>query len=233
MNELSVSVIIPAYNGELYICEAIESALRQTIKPLEILVVDNGSSDRTESFVSKFHGVRYIRTETANVGAARQLGVNQSLGNFVAFLDQDDVWLAHKTEMQLDYLNKNPDKGAVIGLQSIFLEPGVDKPHWLKESFIRRALPGYLPSALMVRRDMFNASGGFDTNFLMASDVDWFFNAHQNGVSVGMVDCVVVEKRIHGHNDSYNVSKSQNEILRVIKRSLILRREKNEQFSKN
>lgn len=233
MNELSVSVIIPAHNGELYICEAIESALRQTIKPLEILVVDNGSSDRTESFVSKFDGVRYIRTEAANVGAARQLGVNRSLGNFVAFLDQDDVWLDHKTERQLEYLTKNPDKGAVIGLQSIFLEPGVAKPHWLKESFIRRPLPGYLPSALMVRRDMFNVSGGFNANFLMNSDVDWFFNAHQNGVSVGVVECLVVEKRIHSHNDSYNISKSQNELLKVIKRSLILRREKSEQFSKN
>lgn len=233
MNQSSVSVIIPAHNGELYIHEAVESALRQTIKPLEILVVDNGSTDRTGCVVSKYDGIRYIRTDIANVGAARQLGVNLSRGEFIAFLDQDDIWLNYKTEEQLNYLKNNSEMGAVIGLQSMFLEPGIEKPHWLKESYIRRPLPGYLPSALMVRKDMFDVSGGFDTNFLMASDVDWFFNAYQRGVSVGMVNCVVVEKRIHSNNDSHNVSKAQTELLKVIKRSLTLRREWNDNLAKN
>lgn len=226
MNEATVSVIIPAHNGSRFLHAAISSVLSQTYHPLDIWVVDNASIDGTQGVVAQFPQVNYLRTEAANVGAARKLGVERSIGKYIAFLDQDDIWVSNKTVQQVAYLDNNPQAGAVIGLQRMFLDSGAVKPHWLKESFLDTPLPGYLPSALMVRREAFERSGGFNTHYLMNSDVDWFFKAQRTGLNIGMVDCVVVEKRIHADNDSNNIAKSQGELLRVIKQSLILRRTK-------
>ncbi len=226
MNQSSVSVVIPAHNGARFIAQALESVFAQTMPVHDVWVIDNGSTDATRDIVAAFPGVSYIHTETANVGAARQQGVEHSSGQYIAFLDQDDTWVPHKTKQQVSYLESNPQAGAVIGSQRMFVDSGSVKPHWLKESFLNTPLPGYLPSALMVRREAFETSGGFNTHYLMNSDVDWFFKAQQTGLNVGMVDCVVVEKRIHADNDSNNVAKSQSELLKVIKQSLILRRTK-------
>ncbi len=224
-NQSSVSVVIPAHNGARFIGQALESVFAQTMPVYDVWVIDNASTDGTRDVVAAFPQASYVRTEIANVGAARQLGVERSKGKLIAFLDQDDVWLPHKTEQQLAFFENDSSLGAVIGQQCMFLEPGTVKPHWLKESFIGTPLPGYLPSALMVRREAFLSMGGFNAHYLMNSDVAWFFKAEQMGLKLGIVNAVVVKKRIHAENDSNNIRLSQSELMRVIKQSLHLRRQ--------
>ena len=109
-----VSVIIPTYNRADYIGEAIESVLAQTYSPLEIIVIDDGSTDNTSEIVARYAPrVRYIRQENAERGAARNHGLRLANGEFIAFIDSDDVWLPHKIEKDIEVFSKNPKAGLV------------------------------------------------------------------------------------------------------------------------
>jgi glycosyltransferase involved in cell wall biosynthesis len=107
-----VSVIIPVYNGERFIAGAIESALAQTYENLELLIVNDGSTDRSGEKISPYldlPNVRYIEQENKGVAAARNTGIRNAAGDLIAFLDQDDLWLPKKLELQVEYLLNHPD----------------------------------------------------------------------------------------------------------------------------
>jgi glycosyltransferase involved in cell wall biosynthesis len=212
-----VSVIIPAHNGEKYLAEAIQSVLDQEYPHYEVWVIDNGSTDRTEGVAKAFLGVQYRAVDTMGVAFARNKGVSLSRGEFLAFLDQDDMWTPEKLTKQVAFLQAHPKFGGVVGKQQMYLEPGCVKPHWLKAEFLQSPQHGYLPSALLVRREAFC---GFDTRLALTSDVDWFFKAREKGLSIGVLDEVVVHRRIHEENHSNHCSALQKELLFLIKQSL-------------
>jgi glycosyltransferase involved in cell wall biosynthesis len=220
-----VSVVIPAHDGEKYLAQAIESVLGQDYPCCEILVVDNASTDRTGEIAARYARVRCVRTGIADVNRARNRGIELAQGDFIAFLDQDDAWFPQKLGRQMNFLESNPDHGAVVSLQRIFLEEGCEKPHWLKRSFLERPQPAYLPSALLARRAALEATGRFDTAYARASDADWFFKARHGGVRVGLLDEVLVHRRIHGENTCRHARDMQAELLEIIKASLARRRE--------
>ena len=103
MEQNLVSVVMPAYNSEKYIAESIESVLNQTFKNFEIIVVDDGSTDNTRKIISDYkdNRIRYYYQENLGSGAARNLGLSNSRGNWIAFLDSDDLWNPVKLEEQL------------------------------------------------------------------------------------------------------------------------------------
>src|SRR6056297_2562084 len=104
----TVSVVIPCYNGQDFVREAIESALGQTTKPLEILVVDDGSTDQSADVIRQFpHPVRLIQQVNQGESVARNLGLDQARGDWVAFLDADDVWQPTKLEEQLRFTSED------------------------------------------------------------------------------------------------------------------------------
>lgn len=110
-----VSVVIPAYNGADYIGETIESILAQSYRPLEVLVVDDGSTDGTAEVVRRFGDpVRYVRQENAGTAAARNRAVAESRGEFIALLDQDDLWVPHKLARQIPRFAEDPRIGLVF-----------------------------------------------------------------------------------------------------------------------
>jgi glycosyltransferase involved in cell wall biosynthesis len=117
MPNLSVSAIITAYNSETFIAEAISSVLDQTCPVDDILVVDDGSTDKTRDIVASFaqRDVRYVYQENQGPGAARNYGLRETSGEIIAFLDADDVWLKEKTEVQLKFLQDHPDVALVAG----------------------------------------------------------------------------------------------------------------------
>src|SRR5437868_1326235 len=104
-----VSVVIPAYNAAQWIEETIATVLAQTYRPLDVIVVDDGSMDETRSAVKKFDDqIRYIHQPNSGVGAARNTGIRSARGEYVAFLDADDLWDAHKVEEQIALLHRCP-----------------------------------------------------------------------------------------------------------------------------
>ena len=111
-----VTVIIPVYNGEEYLAEDIESVLGQTYHPLEIIVVDDGSTDDTATVASRFKElVRYIYQPNSGPAAARNRGLKMARGEVIGFVDADDLWVENKLDLQLGLLADNPSVQIVIG----------------------------------------------------------------------------------------------------------------------
>ena len=140
-----VSVIIPAYNAEEFIDEALQSVLRQTHRELEVIVVDDGSTDATRARV-RAHGdrVRYIHQMNAGVGAARNRGLDAATGDYVAFLDADDLWRPEKLEVQLEVAARNPTSGLIACDGRRFLSGGGPVPghllsRWVVERLAERS----------------------------------------------------------------------------------------------
>lgn len=222
-----VSVIIPAHNGAAYIQEAIQSVLSQTYPHVEIWVIDNGSTDKTKEAALAFSKVHYVTLEgVSNTAYARNEGISRANGSFLAFLDQDDLWLPDKLEKQLDHLEKSPGIGAAICYQKMVLEPGHTKPHWLKKEFLEKSQPAYLPSALLAKRALFDQTDLFNPDFSLTSDVAWFFKAKHSGIDVALLPETLLIRRIHSDNASHRYLQIQKELLSVIHTSLQDRKRK-------
>jgi len=219
-----VSVIIPAYNGQDYLADAIRSVLAQTYPHYEIIVIDNGSTDQTAQIAQSFPEVRYYHSAFADTSIARNLGLSLAQGDYIAFLDQDDTWTVDKLEKQVRFLSQNREFGAVIGHQQMYLEAGHTKPHWLKAEFLQKPQLAYLPSALLIRKETLAITNHFDTTFSLASDVAWFLKAKHTGVQIEILNDVVVQRRIHGDNTSNKYQALQKEILGALQASLKQRR---------
>lgn len=177
MIERRVSAVITAYNSEAFIAEAIESILRQSRAVDEIVVVDDGSTDHTRHIVSEYadQGIKFIQQHNRGAGAARNKGIRETSGEYIAFLDADDVWLENKTRLQVDYLNKHPKAGLVSGFA-----------HWWNMAKDRARVTGKVqrnmrtlrreimvhnvlgnPSMVMVRRSALEETG------LFREDIRW------------------------------------------------------------
>jgi glycosyltransferase involved in cell wall biosynthesis len=115
MNSL-ISVIVPVYNGDLYLAAAIESILAQNYQPIEILIIDDGLTDNTAKIADRFQQhVRYIYQPNSGAPSARNLGLKMATGEIIAFLDADDIWHEQKLALQLDILAKNSSVSVVLG----------------------------------------------------------------------------------------------------------------------
>lgn len=207
MPEPLVSVIIPAYNGEQFIAEAIESALGQTYEPVEVVVVDDGSADRSAEIAAGFPGVAVLRQRNAGPAAARNAGVAASSGDIISFHDQDDVMLPDKLETQVRMLHEHPtDAFAIAPTHEFILEEGASLPDW--DRMIAPAvfddaedLATFIGSMTLVMwRRLFDRVGPFDTTIFGGDDVDWMFRAIESDVDFVKTEKVVVRRRIHLDN---------------------------------
>lgn len=162
-----VSVIIPAWNAERYLAETIESALAQTRPPSEIIVVDDGSEDRTLEVAQRYAPrVRAIRKPNGGPASARNEAIRNSSGEYLAFLDSDDVWVADKLEEQVAYLDRHREVGLVYGQALIFTQQGVERVFGRRIGFtedpsFRLLLYGdFIPnSTVVIRRGCAEAVG--------------------------------------------------------------------------
>ena len=181
-DEPRVSAIITAYNSEAFVDDAITSVLRQSRPVDEILVVDDGSTDRTREIAETYRdrGVIYLFQENAGAGAARNLGIQHSKGEFVAFLDADDMWLEDKNRLQMDYLIAHPEVALVSGLSLWWnVAKGTRQQHGkapanmktLRREILVRNVIGN-PSMCMARRSAILEVGLFDGNTRLCLDFD-------------------------------------------------------------
>ncbi len=220
MNKPLVSTIIPAYNCERYLPKAIESVLAQTYKPFEVIVVDDGSVDGTADIAKSYKEVRYIYQMNQGHGTAKNAGIAASKGEFLAFLDADDLWTPDKLRVQVDYLVNHPDVGYSISKMQIFLESGTELPKWLDKDWLSEGIPAYIPSALVVRKSVIEEIGGFDPTYRHGNDTDWLFRAKDSGISMTILPEILLYRRIHSSNLSYETRAMTLELLRLIKSSI-------------
>jgi glycosyltransferase involved in cell wall biosynthesis len=221
-----VSVIVPVYNGERYLAEALDSVLKQDYRPLEVLVVDDGSTDNSAQIARSYGQVHCIQQPNQGVSAARNAGIAASHGEFISFLDQDDVWAREKLSVQAGYLLQHREVGYAIARQRFFLEPGTKRPPWLKEEFLEGDQVGYLPGTLVVRTTVFDQIGAFDVAYGISSDSDWFTRAKDAGIAMAILPEVLLCRRIHSGNLSSEVQQIQAELLKLLRTSVARQRAK-------
>ena len=213
-----VSVVIPAFNGERFLREAVQSVLDQKYSPIEIIVVDDGSTDGTATVArSLSETVRYLHQINKGPAAARNRGIEQAQGSLIAFADADDLWPADKLALQLPYLISDPSIEIVMGrIQQVNLSG---------EGFGEPAFSVNLGSAI-VRRSVFERVGLFDESMRYSEDVDWFMRVREAGAAIMTIEAVTLFYRQHEQNMTRGKSTSELNILKTLKRSLDRRRER-------
>jgi glycosyltransferase involved in cell wall biosynthesis len=179
-----VSVILPTYNRVEWLRQSIDSVLRQTHADLELIVVDDGSSDGTQAFVRTLPGpVRYVRQPNAGDAAARNRGLDLARGDLIAFQDDDDLWHPDKLKLQLELLRQRPEVGLVCSGRSIISQrgeplPGGQKKH--HEGTVTAALfqsQFITTPSVLLRREVARQVGRFDAALRVCSDYDYWLRA--------------------------------------------------------
>ena len=222
-----VSVIIPAYNAMTYLPQTVESVLKQTFTDFEIIIVNDGSSDEIEQWVDTItdNRVKLVSQKNQGTAAARNTGIADAKGEYIAFLDSDDLWEASNLEKQVHCLDKNPDVGLVyVWVKSIDAKGnylgqiyGNDPEGYvweklLQENIIRSG------SAAMVRRVCFEKSGVFDQNIKLAEDWEMWIRIARN-YSFAVIKEPLVSYRFHANNKSQNRIKGIDKFRLIIEKS--------------
>lgn len=221
-----VSCIVPVFNGERFLGEALDSILGQTYRPLELIAVDDGSTDGTPEVLAGYADrLKCIRQENAGGAKARNRGLDEARGDFVAFLDADDLWHPDKLTLQLARLNNRPDLDVCLTHIQNFWMPELAREEEAYRNHRRgQALPGYSPVTMLARRSVFERVGRFDERLMQGSSLDWFLRAFELGTVVEVLPDVLVYRRLHSSNLSrVRHSNSIDEHLQVV-RALVRRR---------
>ncbi len=225
-----VSCIVPVFNGERYLKEALESIRAQTYRPLEIIVADDGSTDGTAAVVADYGAqVRYLRQPTAGPSATRNLGLRAAQGEFVAFLDADDLWHPEKLARQMARFQARPDLDVCVTHVKNFWIPELSQEaERYKDHPRAQALPGYISGTLLTRRSVFDAVGPFNSELWFGDAMEWFLRATERGVVMELLPDVLTNHRLHHANIARRLNAaSRAEFLQIVKKSLDRRRGRN------
>ncbi len=222
-----ISCIVPVYNGERFLAEALDSILAQSWQPLEVIVVDDGSTDDTGEVLARYRpAVTVIRQPNAGPASARNRGASAAQGALLAFLDADDRWAPGKIGEQMARLACEPHLGFCVGKVQNFWEPEVaEEERRLRDGARARPLAGYVTGTLLVRREVFDRVGPFDPTLAHGDSADWFLRARNAGVEGALMDQVLLFRRLHLENRSrVHRDRSREEFFRLLSRSLKSRR---------
>ena len=221
----SVSIIIPIYNSARYLRQAIESVLAQAGAELEVLVVDDGSSDDGPEIASSYGAlVKLIAIAHRGHPAARNAGVAASGGDFLAFLDADDLWTPDKLARQLSTFAMDRDLHAVFGHMQNFISEELGERERAKIKCNSTALPGLLQGSMLIRREAFARVGPFAEERRMGDFLDWYGRATLAKLNMRMLPETFVMRRIHLSNFQRTHKHLRRENLVVLKKLLDLRR---------
>lgn len=224
-----VSVIIPTYNSAHYLTQAVASVLAQTFQDFEVLVIDDGSTDETEAVMSGYAPpVRYIRQPNGGVAAARNRGIAESRGRYIAFLDADDMWMSRKLERQLAALGQHQDCRACYTAAQVVdadLMPIAElrsrRQSSALEDLLLRGNVVATPSSVLCERELLDAVGGFDAELSMCADWDlWVRLATQTEFLY--LDELLIKYRQHAANMSRQVALLEHDSLRLLEKGFAM-----------
>jgi glycosyltransferase involved in cell wall biosynthesis len=219
-----VSVIVPCYNTERYIGEAIDSIVAQECESMEVVVIDDGSTDRSMEIVRRFGDRVECRTQpNAGIAAARNAGIAIARGKYLAFLDADDVWTPTSLNARLDRLRQGAE--CVYGSVEHFVSPDLSAEERARFGSIPATITGRLASAMLIDRRAFLRVGMFDPTLKIGEMVDWVARADHIGLVTALIEDIVLRRRIHGNNTVLRLKDQQGTYLRVLKASLARRRD--------
>jgi glycosyltransferase involved in cell wall biosynthesis len=205
MKESLISSIVPAYNGERYLRETLDSILRQTYRPLEIIVVDDGSNDGTGRVVAEYgERVRYVLQTNAGETAARNRGLAVAQGEFVAFLDADDLWHPEKLVRQMARFQERPEIDLCFTrFQNFWVPELAEEEERYKQHPLSQPFGGYTICTLLARSIAFERFGIFtDDGSRTPQNMIWFLHASEQGAAIEVLPEVLMYRRLHSNNRS-------------------------------
>jgi glycosyltransferase involved in cell wall biosynthesis len=229
-----ISVIIGVYNADLYLAEALESVLMQDYRPLELIVVDDGSTDASGEVAQRYEEVHYIHQANGGNGSARNTGIEAATGEYLAFLDADDRFTEGKLSLQMRALDEDPGLDMVFGHVQEFVSPELDEE---TRATIRppaaTPMPWTAPNLMLIRRASFDRVGLFSTSVRVGVTVDWFARADEAGLRHRILSETVLERRLHTQNNGLRERDSRSQYLQVLKAALDRRRAASQQAAES
>jgi len=214
-------VVIPVWNGGRFLAGAVESVLNQTYPPREVIVVDDGSTDGSAEMAKSFGAlVRYYFQTRSGAAAARNQGVELAGGDFISFLDADDIWIKDKLARQMKSFEDNPELDMVFGNVRQFFSRASGTVFNEKPEII----PGYVPGTMLIKRASFLQAGRFSTQWRVGEFIDWYLRAVELGLKSFLVPYVVLMRRIHDANMGIRERTSRSDYVKIVKASLDRRR---------
>jgi glycosyltransferase involved in cell wall biosynthesis len=220
-----ITVIIGAYNAERYLGEAIESVLAQTYRDFELIVVDDGSTDRTGEIAESYGDrVRCIRQVNGGMAASRNRAIPEARGDYLAFLDADDRFPPAKLEQQLAAFEADPELDVVYGHVTEFLSPDLDEAARALLRAPEHDVPWPTPNLMLVKRESFLRVGLFSTDLKVGIGVDWHARANELGLRSATPPILALERRLHAENNGIRQREAKPQYLHVLKAALDRRR---------
>ena len=221
-----ISVMVGVYNAERYLAEAIESVFAQSYRPLELIVVDDGSDDGSGEVARSFgDALTYARQENAGNGSARNHAVRLASGQLYAFLDADDRFVPGKLERQFEILQADPALDMVFGHVREFVSPELtDAERATVRPPAPQPQPWPAPNLMLIRSQSFARVGPFSEEVKVGVTVDWYARATEAGLRSAMLPEVVLERRLHLTNNGLRERDSRQQYLHVLKAALDRRR---------
>jgi glycosyltransferase involved in cell wall biosynthesis len=221
----TLSVVIPVRNGERHLAATIESVLAERLDSVEILVVDDGSTDRSAEIAESFGGpVRCLRGEAKGVAAARNAGWTAARARFVFHLDADDLVVPGSLALRMAVLEASPDVDMVTGYVESFFSAELDADARAGLALPEGSRRGHLAGASIVRTGLFERIGPLNEKWRVSADMDWYARATEAGIGIAVISDVVLRRRIHGKNLSLTSGDEQIDRVRIVKAALDRRR---------
>jgi len=227
-----VSVIIPTYNSDKYLSDSIESALAQTYPHVEIIVIDDGSTDNTKKVVEPYLGIiTYLYKENAGPASARNLGIAKSHGEYIAFLDADDYWLPEKLKIQIDFFQSNPQYGMIHANNLILETEREPYPAFIGESpptgwvFKNLFLSNHINNlTVILKRECLDKVKGFDESKELIGIEDYeLWLRISLFYEIGFLDKIVAVYRVHCDNISKESKDIQSQFYLTNKFGLLIK----------
>ncbi|TVQ05934.1 MAG: glycosyltransferase [Balneolaceae bacterium] len=218
-----ISIIIPVYNAEKYLSEAVDSILSQNYKKIEVILVDDGSKDKSVDIINKY--VQYhkkiisIAHDNSGPSAARNNGIKLASGEYITFLDSDDFWSASCLQTQIMFLRRNPDCKIIWGKTQFFKDNESKKYENIGEP-----LHFLNVGSALFHKTLFDTVGLFDENLGFSEDLDWFSRAREAGEIIVKQPHTVLYYRSHETNMTKNKGIQELDLIKVLKKSLDRRR---------
>jgi len=221
---LFISVIVPVYNGARFLCEAVESILYQRYNPLEVIIVDDGSTDDTAKVAASMgEDIRYIYQSNSGPASARNTGLKMARGEIIGFLDADDLWPDNKLNIQLNRLIEDPALDVVMGRIQYIKMPGAPDIN-IKFRGPENILANVHLGSGLFKKSVFDRVGMFDESLLHWEDHDWFLRARELDVSITILKEITLYYRVHAQNMSHNENLGKKYMFKALKKSLDRRR---------
>jgi glycosyltransferase involved in cell wall biosynthesis len=222
-----VSCIIPAHNAAAYLGEALACILGQTHPPFEVVVVNDGSTDETVD-IARRRGppVRVINRECGSPAATRNAGLEASKGEFVAFLDPDDLWHEDKLRRQLARFRARPELDcSVTHARNFWSDALSEEAASYRDHPRMKPIPGYAFITLLARRRAFDKAGNLSPERWFSDSTEWFVRARERGLQIELLSDVLTLHRLHANNlTRRRDGASREEFVDLVRASLVRRR---------